>query len=171
MLLLKGVKKIVQITGIVLTLLYSLGILWLYVKQPRTLEEIKTQAAVEASVYSIKQENFNEGLKQFNAAQYQAAIEQFKLADPAQQDAKTQFYTAYCYYMQGRGRFADDDEMFRQGLLAIERCLAVAPNHIFEIDRADLDIRNADALRARLKDGLEVTPSDFNPLNWFKKEK
>ena len=171
MLLLRGVKKIVQIIGIVVALLYSLGILWLYIKQPRTLEEIKTQAAVEASVYSIKQENFNEGLKQFNAEQYPAAIEQFKLADPAQQDAKTQFYIAYSYYMQGRGRFSDDDEMFKQGLVAVERCLAVAPNHIFEIDRADLDIRNADALRARLKDGLEVTPSDFNPLNWFKKVK
>lgn len=171
MLLLKGVKKIVQITGIVLTLLYGLGIAWLYVKQPRTLEEIKTQAAVEASVYSIKQENFNEGLKQFNTGQYLPAVEQFKLADPAQQDARTQFYIAYSYYLQGRGKFSDDDDMFKQGLVAIERCLAVAPNHIFEIDRADFDIRSADALRARLKDGLEVTPSDFNPLNWFKKTK
>ena len=158
-----------QITGIVLTLLYGLGIAWLYVKQPRTLEEIKTQAAVEASVYSIKQENFNEGLKQFNAGQYLPAVEQFKLADPAQQDARTQFYIAYSYYLQGRGKFSDDDDMFKQGLVAIERCLAVAPNHIFEIDRTDFDIRSADALRARLKDGLEVTPSDFNPLNWFKK--
>ncbi len=171
MLRLISVKKIVQTTGIVLALLYSLVIAWLYVKQPRSLEEIKTQAAVEANVYSIKQENFNEGLKLFNATQYLPAVEQFKLADPAQQDATTQFYIAYSYYLQGRGSVSDDDEMFKLGLAAVERCLAVAPNRIFEIDRADFDIRSADALRARLKDGLEVTPSDFNPLNWFKKAK
>jgi hypothetical protein len=165
------VKRIVQITGIILALLYGVSIIWLYVKQPRTFEEIKTQAAVEANVYSIKQENFTEALKQFNAGQYLPAIDQFKLADPAERDQTTQFYIAYGYYLLGRGRFYDDDEMFTKGLAAVERCLAVAPNHIFEIDRADLDFKSAEVLRARLKDGLEVTPSDFNPLNWFKKVK
>jgi hypothetical protein len=57
--------------------------------------------------------------------------------------------------------------MFRKGLAAIDRCLASAPNNIFEIDRADFEIRNATALRQRFKEGLEVSPSDFNPLDWF----
>src|SRR5688572_30681989 len=78
------VKRTLQITGIILTILYSASIIWLYVRQPRTLEEIKTQAAVEANVYSIKKENFDEAIKQFNAAQYAVAIDQFKLADPAE---------------------------------------------------------------------------------------
>jgi hypothetical protein len=162
------VKRIVQTTGILLAILYGAGIIWLYVRQPRTFEEIKTQAAVEVNVYQIKQENFDEALKQFNAGQYAVAIEQFKIADPAERDATTQFYIAYAYYRLGRGRFSDNDEMFNQGLAAVDHSLANAPNHIFEIDRNDLEFKSAGALRERFKEGLIVTPSDFNPLNWFK---
>ena len=59
--------------------------------------------------------------------------------------------------------------MFQQGLAAIERCIANAPSNIFEIDRADLEIKNAGQLRARFQEGLEITPDDFNPFNWVKK--
>ena len=164
-------KRIVQTAGIFLALFYGVTIIWLYVRQPRTFEEIKTQAAVEANIYQIRQENFDEALKQFNAGQYRVAIEQFKLADPAERDAKTQFYIAYSYYRLGRGRFTDDDEMFRPGLAAVERSIANAPNQIFEIDRIDLEFKSAAALRERFKEGLETTASDFNPFKWFEKVK
>jgi hypothetical protein len=164
------VKRTLQITGIMLTLLYGASILWLYVRQPRSFEEIKTQAAVEANLYSVKKENFDEALKQFNAAQYAVAVEQFKLADAAERDPASQFYIAYSYYMLGRGRFNDDDEMFKKGLAAVELCLANAPNQIYESERGDLQIRSAAALRERFKEGLEVTPGDFNPLDWFGKK-
>lgn len=156
-------------TGLVVSLLYGGAIVWLYVRQPRTFEELKTQAAVEASVYRVKQENFDEAMKHFNAGRYQVAITQFELADPARLDAATQFYVAYSYYRLGRGRLFDDDTMFRKGLEVVDRCLAVAPNNIYESDRAGLEITSAAALRQRLKEGLEVTGSDFNPLNWFEK--
>jgi tetratricopeptide (TPR) repeat protein len=162
-------KRTVQITGLVVALLYALSIVWLYVRQPRSFQELKTQAAVETNVYRVKQENFDEGVKQFNNGQYKVAIEQFELADPAEADPTAQFYIAYSYYLLGRGQLYDDDEMFRKGLAAIDRCLANAPNNIFNTDRADLEIGNAAALRQRLKQGLEVSPSDFNPLEWFKK--
>lgn len=162
-------KRTAQITGLVIALLYGLSIVWLYVRQPRNFQELKTQVAVEANVYRVKQENFDEGVRQFNAGQYKIAIEQFETADPAQSDAATQFYIAYSYYLLGRGKLYDDDELFKKGLAAIDRCVRTAPNNIFETDRADLEIRNAAALRQRLKDGLEVSPSDFNPLKWFKK--
>jgi hypothetical protein len=162
-------KRTVQITGLVIALLYGAVIVWLYVRQPRTFEEMKTQAAVEVNVYQVKRENFDEALKQFNASEHRLAIVQFELADPAGRDPATQFYIAYSYYMLGRGALADDDEMFARGLAAADRCLAAAPNSIFEIERQDLQIRNAAGLRERLKEGLEVTASDFNPLNWFKK--
>jgi hypothetical protein len=164
------VKRTLQITGIILTILYGVSILWLYVRQPRTLEEIKTQAAVEVNVYSVKKENFDEAIRQFNAAQYAIAIDQFKQADSAERDPATQFYIAYSYYMLGRGRFNDDDEMFRKGLAAVELCLANAPNRIYETERTDLEIKSAAALSERFKEGLEVTPADFNPLDWFKKK-
>ena len=162
------VKRTVQISGLAIALLYGASITWLYVRQPRSLEELKTQIAVEANAYHINQANFDEAMKHFNAGQYQVAIDQFELADPAHTDATTQFFIAYCYYRLGRGHIYDDDEMFKKGLAAVEQCLAVAPNNIFETDRADLEIKSASALRQRFKDGLGVTPSDFNPLNWFK---
>jgi tetratricopeptide (TPR) repeat protein len=162
-------KRTVQITGLVIALLYGLSIVWLYVRQPRSFQELKTQVAVETNSYQIKRENFDQGLTQFNAGQYKVAIEQFELADPAQSDPTTQFYIAYSYYLLGRGNLFDDDEMFRKGLAAIDRCIQRAPNNIYEIDRADFEVRNASALRQRFRSGLDVSPSDFNPLNWFKK--
>jgi hypothetical protein len=164
------VKRTLQISGVILSLLYGAGILWLYVRQPRTLEEIKTQAAVETNLYSVKKENFDEALKQYNAGQYAVAIEQFRLADTAERDPATQFYIAYAYYQLGRGRFSDDDEMFRKGLAAVERCLANAPNQIYQSERSDLQVNSAAALRERFKEGLEVSPADFNPLDWFSKK-
>ncbi|HKG20290.1 MAG TPA: hypothetical protein VKC34_00210 [Blastocatellia bacterium] len=163
-------KQTVQVAGLVMALLYGSGIAWLYVRQPRSFKELKTQAAVEANVYRIKQENFDEALRQFNAARYPVAIEQFELADEARLDPAVQFYIAYSYYMLGRGRLYDDDELFRKGIEAVERCLANAPNNIFEIDRADLQIRSANALRERLRAGLDVTGSDFNPLEWLERK-
>ncbi len=157
-----------QISGLAIALIYGAAITWLYVRQPRSLEELKTQIAVEANAYQINQANFDEAMKHFNAGRYQVAIDQFELADPAHNDAATQFFIAYCYYRLGRGSIYDDDEMFKKGLAAVERALAVANNNIFETDRADLEIKSASALRQRFKDGLGVTPSDFNPLNWFK---
>jgi hypothetical protein len=106
-------KRTVQITGLVIALLYGLGVIWLYVRQPRSLQELKTQVAVEANVYRIKQENFDEGVKQFNNGQYKIAIEQFEIADSAQGDPATQFYIAYSYYLLGRGKLYDDDLMFK----------------------------------------------------------
>lgn len=166
----EDVKQILQVAGLLVALLYGSGIAWLYVRQPRSFEELKTQAAVETNVYRVRQENFDEGLRQFNSAQYRVAIEQFELADAARLDPTTQFYIAYSYYMLGRGRLYDDDELFKKGLEAIERCLANAPNNIFEIDRADLEIRSANGLRDRLRRGIDVNGSDFNPLEWLKRK-
>ena len=69
-----------------------------------------------------------------------------------------------------RGRNYYDNKMYEKGLDAVERCLQHAPNQIFEVDRSDLEIRNAGQLRQRLKEGLEVTPSDFNPIDILKKK-
>jgi tetratricopeptide (TPR) repeat protein len=164
-----AMKRTVQITGLALALMYGAATVWLYARQPRSFEELKTQAAVETNLYRVKQENFDEALKQFNAGQYRVAIEQWELADTARRDPLTQFYIAYSYYLLGRGNIFDDNDAFAKGLEAVERCLANAPNNIFEIDRAELEIRSAAALRQRLKEGSQVTPSDFNPFNWFKK--
>lgn len=163
-------KRSLQITGLIVTILYGAFIVWLYVRQPRSFEELKVQASVEMNSYQVKQENFDEAMRQFNAGRYEVALEQFAIADPAASDPRTQFYIAYSYYMLGRGRIYDDNVLFEKGLAAVEQCIKHAPNNIYEVDRSDLDIRNAGQLRQRLKEGLEVTPSDFNPLDILKKK-
>ena len=47
---------------------------------------------------------------------YRAAEAAFARADPARQDARTQFYLAYAFYRHGWGRVYHDDALFAQGL-------------------------------------------------------
>jgi hypothetical protein len=166
------VKRPIQIAGLVITVLYGSFIVWVYARHPQTLAELKTQASIQANVYRINQPNFDEALKEFDSRDYNSAIGQLKLADPAQKDPTTQYYIAYSYYLLGRGRIFNDEVMFNNAIAAVDRCLDNSPDHIFEMDRTDLEIRNADTLRQKLIDGLKYTMPSLNPMNWFsKKEK
>jgi hypothetical protein len=162
-------QRRIQIAGLIMSFLYAAVIVWLYSEQPRSLHELRTQAAVGVSLYAVNQANFDEAVRQFDLHGYRSALVQFELADPAGKDPKTQFYRAYCCYVLGRGLILNDEELFQAGLGAIDRCLAESPNHIFESDRNDVEIRNGDDLRGRLVDGLKRTPSRMNPINWFRK--
>ena len=46
----------------------------------------------------------------------------------------TQFYIAYSWYRQGWGRVYSDDDMFAQGLMAVNRAIAVAPDGRVRVD-------------------------------------
>jgi hypothetical protein len=144
--------------------------MWLYVRRPQSLAELKTQASVQITIYHVTQANFDEGIKEFDAGDYNSAIGQFKLADPAQADSTSQYYIAYSYYLLGRGRLFNDEDMFNKATEAVDRCLENAPNHIFEIDRSDLEIKNADTLREKLREGLRHTMSSLNPFTWFNRK-
>ena len=85
-------------------------------------------------------------------------------ADPAQRDARTQFYIAYSFYRQGWGRVYNDDVLFTQGVAAIERAIALAPNQRLVVQDPGLGMPSADELRAELQRGLTREASDFNPL-------
>jgi tetratricopeptide (TPR) repeat protein len=161
--------KTIQASGLAATLLYGTFVVWLYATQPRSIAEIQTAAAVQANVYAVDQAQFDEAMRAFREQQYRIAVDHFERADPARRDPKTQFLIAYSHYALGRGRFYDDDEEFRAGLEAIDRCLAAAPNNSYTIDEPGLalDYTSADRLRQRLREGLEVTPGDLNP---FRKE-
>ena len=163
-------KAAVQISGLVIAILYASIIGWIYVRRPQSLAELKTQASVQANLYHISQENFDAAIKEFDAGDYNSAIGQFKLADPAEKDPSSQYYIAYSYYLLGRGRIFNDEDMFKRAIDAVNRCLDNAPNHIFETDRADLEIRNADTLRQKLVEGLKHTMPSLNPLDWFSKK-
>ena len=158
--------RTVQIVGIVGTIAYAVAIVWLYATQPRSLAEAATAAAVQANVYEVDQTQYDLAMQAFRDKQYRIAIDRFRRADPASRDAKTQFLIAYSHYALGKGTLADDDTEFAAALAAVERAIEVAPNHTFTLDEPGLalDFTSADRLRERLRDGLEVTPGDFNPF-------
>jgi tetratricopeptide (TPR) repeat protein len=165
-----GLHRKVWIACTSLTALYGFIIVWLYVHQPQSLSELKVQASVQANVYHVNEPNFDEAIKEFDSGDYNSAIGQFKLADPAQKDPASQYYVAYSYYLLGRGRIFNDEDMFNKAIEAVNRCLDNAPDHIFQLDRADLEIKNADTLRQKLVEGLKHTLPSLNPLNWFNKK-
>ena len=159
--------KVIQSIGIVVTSAYAVFVVWLYVAQPRTIEELKTAAAVQTNVYTVDAARFDLAMKAFREGHYRIAAGHFAAADPASRDPKTQFLIASSHYALGRGRVYDDDAEFQLALAAVDRCLAAAPNNSYTM--ADepglaLEFRSAERLRERLREGLEVTPGDFNPL-------
>jgi hypothetical protein len=163
--------RTVQSVGIALTLAYAAFVLWLYVTQPRTVEELTTAAAVQANVYAVDAVQFDLALRAFRERQYRIALDRFARADPAARDPKTQFLIAYSHYALGKGRVYDDDTEFQAGLTAVDRCIEVAPDHAYTVDEPGLDFTSADRLRERLRQGLEVTPGDLNPFSDDREER
>jgi hypothetical protein len=95
----------------------------------------------------------------------------FARADPAVRDRRTQFYTAYSYYRQGWGRLYHDDQLYTEGLQAIDRAIALAPGSRLVVDDPDLQMHTAEELKAELEAGLRRDASDLNPMRLFEVRK
>ncbi len=173
-------EKYIQVLGIVLTGFYAVFIAFLYLAEPKTLEEVSTKAIttienattkgqVIIGTYQIDQAKFNEGLRAFRQDNFLVARDSFEKADPERRDAKTQFYIAYSYYRQGWGRVSNDDVLFRQGLEAVNRVIRLDSN--FRSDDANLQLRTPVELKNELEEGLRVTADDFNPLRLVRERK
>jgi len=78
---------------------------------------------------------------------------------------------AYSFYRQGWGRLYNDNALFAQGLAAIDRAIAVAPDHRLIVDDAQLGMHSADEVRAELQRGVTRELADFNPLKVFRQRK
>ena len=104
----------------------------------------------------------------FRRGQYDASRAAFERADPARQDARTQFYIAYSYYRSGWGRFYNEDDDFKLGLDRIDKAIALSPNRRLIVDDPENGIHNADELRAELAAGLRTEASDLNPMRVFR---
>jgi hypothetical protein len=159
--------------GLALALAYAVFIGWMYASQPATLAEVTGGLSSAIGAYRIDEQAFTDGLQYFQNEQYVEARAALERADPARRDALTQFYIAYAFYRQGWGRLYSDDELFRQGLQAIDRAIALAPGGrlIIEPRRPDLGIQTADELKAELENGLTRDSSDFNPLRVLRQRK
>jgi len=89
----------------------------------------------------------------------------------AHRDARTQFYIAYTYYRQGWGHVYNDDALFQKGIEAVDRAIALAPDHRLLVDDPDLGMHSADELKGELQRGVTREASDFNPLKVFRARK
>ena len=161
----------VRSLGVMAIAIYAAFIVWLYARQPQTLQEVTGGIAAGIGAYRIDQQAFDDGLQFFRQNQFAAARAGFDRADPAGQDARTQFYVAYSYYREGWGRLYDDDRLFARGLERVNKATALAPAGRLRVDDSDLQMRSADELKAELEAGLRTEPADFNPLKIFRRRK
>src|SRR4051812_3941312 len=87
----------------------------------------------------------------------------FARADPAVRDARTQFYIAYTFYRQGWGRLYHDDALYRQGIEAVDRAVALSPGGRLVVDDPGLQMHTPDELKSELEGGSGRDDSDFIP--------
>ena len=163
-------KNAVQIVGLVATVVYAALIIWLYATEPRSFKEVATGAQVAAGSYQVDQERFNAALALFRRDQFRAARDEWQRADPAQSDPKTQFYIAYSFYREGWGRVYHDQNLFSQGLEAVNRAIALSPTPL-TLEDENLQMHTAAELKAELEQGTERSWSDLNPLEVIRKRK
>ncbi len=164
--------KLIQSIGIAATLLYAALIIWLYAIEPQTLREVATGASVIAGTYEVDAAKFDGGLQLFRQEKYAAAREAWAQADPAQRDARTQFYIAYAFYREGWGRVYSDDALFKQGLAAVNRAISLAGNDAtFAAQDSDLRLHTLAELKVELEQGTQRSWSDLNPLKVLRERK
>jgi hypothetical protein len=161
----------VRALGLSLVVCYAAFIVWVYVRQPQSAAEVTGGISSAIGAYRIDQQAFDDGLRFFRRDEFEPARAALERADPARQDARTQFYIAYSYYRQGWGRLYQDDALSARGLETVNRAIALAPRGRLVIEDADLKMQSADELKAELEAGLRRDASDFNPLRVFRPRK
>lgn len=148
---------------------YGSLVVWTYARQPQNVAQFTGGLTASVGAYKVDEAAFADGLAFFRKDQFVEARAAFSRADPAERDARTQFYIAYSYYRQGWGRFYNDDALFREGLTRVDKAIALAPGLIVTDD--SLGMRSADELRAELERGLVRDASDFNPMRVLRERK
>ncbi len=164
-------ETLVRGGGLALVLVYSTIVGWLFIRQPVSLAEVTGGISSTLGVYRVDEQAFADGVNYFRNGQYVEARAALERADPARRDALTQFYVAYAFYRQGWGRLYSDDALFKAGLEAIDRAIALAPGGRLVVEDPSQRIRTADELRTELQAGLRRDASDFNPLRVFRERK
>ena len=160
-----------RIVGLSVVLAYAGLIGWLYARQPQNLAQVTGGLSAAVGSYRIDEEAFADGLRFFRNDQFAEARMAFERADPATRDARTQFYIAYSYYRQGWGRVYNDDQLFAEGLAAVDRAVALAPGGRLRVDDPDLQMQTAEELKTELEAGLERDASDLNPMRLLRERR
>ena len=162
-------QKYIHILSIALVIAGSAFITFLYWAEPKTLAEVTTKGSVVMGTYQINKTELDQGVASFRQDKFPDARAAFERADPEKRDAATQFYVAYSYYRQGWGRVSNDDDLFKLGLTAAERLIAVNPS--YRTADETLVIKTAAELKSEFEEGLKITPDDFNPMKLTRERK
>lgn len=161
----------VRIAGLAMTLAYGTLIVWLYSTEPQTVAEVTGGLSSTVGAYHVDAQASSDAMAFFRRDAFAEARMAFDRADSAHRDARTQFYIAYSFYRQGWGRLYNDDTLFRKGIEAVDRAIALAPDHRLIVDDPDLGMHSAEELKAELERGVTRDASDFNPLKVFRDRK
>jgi len=161
----------VRALGTVLSVSYAALIVWLAVSQPQSLAEVTGGLTASVGLYQVDPVAFEDGLRFFHQDQFVEARAAFNRADSAFRDARTQFYVAYSYYREGWGRLSHDDTAYAEGLKALDRAVAAAPDGRIIVDDPRLQMHSADELRAELVAGQTSDVSDLNPMRMLRSRK
>ena len=163
-------QRVIQIAGLLVSVAYAAAIVWVYATEPRSFQAVVTGTQVATGTYQVDQERFNAALDLFRREQFRAARDEWQRADSAQIDPKTQFYIAYSFYREGWGRVYYDQDLFKQGLEAVNRAIALAPAALTVTDE-NLQLHTAAELKAELEQGTERSWGDVNPLKVMRTRK
>jgi hypothetical protein len=158
---------LIRSIGLVLTIAYGALIVWTYAHQPRTVTEMTGGLTASVGVYRIDRASFEDGLRYFHGDKFLEARSAFVRADPAKQDATTQFYIAYSYLREGWGRFYTNDTLLKQAQATLEHAIEVAPGGRIVVTDPGLTLKTSDELRAEIARDLTHDASDLNPLKAF----
>src|SRR5437899_9978758 len=145
--------------GLGLAVVYGTLIGWLYARQPQTIAQVTGGLSAAIGAYRIDEQGLSDGLRFFRNDQFAEARTAFARADPAVRDARTQFYVAYSYYREGWGRLYHDDRLYAEGLRAIDRAIALAPNGRLVVDDPNLGMHTAEELKSALEAGMRFEAS------------
>ena len=163
-------QRIIQILVLLLSVVYAAAIVWVYATEPRSFRQVATGAQVATGTYQVDQQRFSAALELFRREQFRAARDEWQRADPAQSDPTTQFYIAYSFYREGWGRLYYDQDLFKQGLDAVNRAIALAPAPL-NVPDENLQLHTAAELKTELEQGTERSWGDVNPLKVMRTRK
>ena len=101
---------------------------WLCARQPQTVAQFTGGAfGRRRCVPHRSGSHYDDGLAFFRRDRFAEARAAFQRARiPRSATPRTQFYIAYSFYRQGWGRLYEDDALFRDGLNAVDRAIALA---------------------------------------------
>ena len=115
--------RAIQWTGIVVTLVVGAGIVWLYATQPRSIAELRTNAAVQANLYEVDRTQYDLAVAALRDKQYRIAIDRFRRADTAGKDPQTQLRAAASPSELGRRHVYAGATPFTPAAAAGARCV------------------------------------------------